>query len=303
MKIATAVVLAAVASLTPAADAQTLEQARVRQGFGDWNNFHFVVPASCRDSECPVVYSWHGYGGSGRAFANTFDWRDVADRGWIGIWPTGSGIGAFNGGGCCSPITNRNDDVQFARDALSYLQEEENVQVNLDFVFSTGWSNGGFMSHRLACEASDLFTAIAPYAGYKSYGSSFTSCDQVRPVDVNHYHGTDDRLISYTNFNFPGSEQTNFKENFEFSSQLNGCSGTAEVETVRDGVTCEVYNNCDAKVRFCTLENQTHQIPNWLWSEILTQFDAKVGQEFQGIVGTNETAHETLEAELPFVFL
>ena len=181
-------VLPLVAGLAVMATGQTIQSTTIRSGLGDRRSFHYVAPTACRTMECPVIYSWHGYLRSGRAFSNTFDWRDVNARNWIGVWPTGTGVGAFNGGGCCSPVTNRNDDVQFARNALAYLQEEEGAIVDRAHVFSTGWSNGGFMSHRLGCEAPDLFTAIAPYAGYKSYGNSFRNCDQQeRPADVHHY--------------------------------------------------------------------------------------------------------------------
>ncbi len=39
-------------------------------------------------------------------------------------------------------------------------------------VYATGMSNGGFMSHRLGCEASHVFAAIAPVSGLLANDSS-----------------------------------------------------------------------------------------------------------------------------------
>ena len=61
-------------------------------------------------------------------------------------------------------------------------------------VFATGLSNGGYLSYRLACEAADLFTAIAPGAG----GISGIECRPGRPISVLDIHGTSDRFVPYS---------------------------------------------------------------------------------------------------------
>jgi len=291
MSIATAALC--VLGLASSAEAQTRQSATLSGS----RDFTYVVPSACRgNSGCPLVMSWHGYGGSGNSWSNTNNWQDVNARNWIGAWPTGTGSGresGHNGGGCCG--SSRRDDVQFARDIVTFLEQNETATVNYDHVFATGYSNGGFMSHRLACEASDLFTDIAPYAGYKSYGNTFSRCDrQVRPVGVHHYHGTADTTIRYTGYG-SGNSFASFRSNFDDYSSMYRCAN-AGVETVRAGTTCEIFSQCDATVRFCTIQNQSHSYPNWLWTEILSQFDSIVGQQIGTAV---HSAVEATEEPLP----
>ena len=86
--------------------------------------------------------------------------------GFILVYPRGTGfpLGFDGGGNCCGDAAHdRVDDVLFTRAMLNAL--EANLCVNPARVYATGMSNGGFMSHRLACELSDRIAAIAPVAG------------------------------------------------------------------------------------------------------------------------------------------
>src|SRR4029078_1797632 len=55
------------------------------------------------------------------------------------------------------------DDVKFVRLVVDRIRKEQTLDRSR--VFSTGISNGGVMSHRLAVEASDVIAAIAPVVG------------------------------------------------------------------------------------------------------------------------------------------
>jgi polyhydroxybutyrate depolymerase len=64
-------------------------------------------------------------------------------------------------------------------------------------IYSMGFSMGGFMTQRLACELSSRIAAIASMAG--TIGTEISStCNPTRPVPVAHFHGTADQTISYT---------------------------------------------------------------------------------------------------------
>ena len=92
---------------------------------------------------------------------------------------------------CCGTADTRPDDVAYLTD----LVEEAAEHVNIDSVFVTGMSNGGFMSYRLACENLPRLAGIVVVAG-----SSFSDekrCDTVNPVSVLHVHGTADEVISF----------------------------------------------------------------------------------------------------------
>merc|ERR1712224_468235 len=86
-------------------------------------------------------------------------------------WFTGGHT--WNAGSCCPAASRgKTDDVQFARDLLAAftsgaVKDLSGGKIDIDptRVYATGGSNGAFMSYRLACEAPELFAAIAPVAG------------------------------------------------------------------------------------------------------------------------------------------
>jgi polyhydroxybutyrate depolymerase len=86
------------------------------------------------------------------------------------------------------------DDVGFMRDLLNTLQANYNIDANR--VYSTGMSNGGFMSYALACELNDRIAAIASVTG-DMIQSKLNACNPARPVPVMEIHGTADDVVPY----------------------------------------------------------------------------------------------------------
>ena len=88
------------------------------------------------------------------------------------------------------------DDVAYIGELLDDLQGIINVDRRR--VFSTGLSNGGALSHRLACELSDRIAAIASVGGLNQHGASTPeACAPGRPVPVLMLHGTGDLCWPY----------------------------------------------------------------------------------------------------------
>ena len=92
---------------------------------------------------------------------------------------------------CCGMADTKSDDVIYLTD----LVEEAAEYVNIDSVFVTGMSNGGFMTYRLACESLPGHAGIVVVAG--SSFSDDTLCDSASPVSVLHVHSTADEVISF----------------------------------------------------------------------------------------------------------
>ena len=63
-------------------------------------------------------------------------------------------------------------------------------------VYATGLSNGGAMSHRLACQMAERIGAIAALGGENQYATTAT-CAPGRPVPVLQIHGTADPCWGY----------------------------------------------------------------------------------------------------------
>jgi poly(3-hydroxybutyrate) depolymerase len=60
-------------------------------------------------------------------------------------------------------------------------------------IYATGFSNGGYFSHRLACELSDRIAAISAVGGV----NGMPTCNPTRPISVLQTHGTTDGVIDY----------------------------------------------------------------------------------------------------------
>jgi polyhydroxybutyrate depolymerase len=117
------------------------------------------------------------------------------------------------------------DDVEFLTELAEYLRGE--YDLSRDYVFSTGMSNGGDMSYLLACEASEIFRAIAPVAGCMMTWI-YDSCDPIDPIPVFEIHGTDDDVTWWEGadeiFNDGWGPWESVDTTFNFWIQLNGCT-------------------------------------------------------------------------------
>ena len=160
------------------------------------------VPKTYRPGHAaPMLMALHGGGGDSDFQADDSKYRLISkseQAGFIAVFPNGfsrlpSGILAtWNAGACCgAAVKNKVDDVGFLREVI--LRVEQQASVDRRRVFVTGMSNGGLMSYRMACEASDLVRAIAPVAGT----DNTTACRPSRPVPVIHFHAADDDHVLF----------------------------------------------------------------------------------------------------------
>jgi polyhydroxybutyrate depolymerase len=202
----------------------------------------------------PVVLSYHGLNVSANLHMAVTRFNDVADtEGFIVVYPSGIGT-SHNAGVCCGPAQNDDvDDVGFAHAMLDVLESE--LCVDTGRVYANGLSNGGFMSYRLACEASERFAAIGSVAGV----TGMLGCLPSRPIPIVHFHGTDDAIVPYGG-NFAISYMS-VDNHIESWVERNGCSTSATVTWQQGNVLCERYTGCDddVLVELCTVEGGGHQ--------------------------------------------
>eukprot|EP00160_Parvularia_atlantis_P013554 Unigene2907_Nuclearia_a/m.8978 Unigene2907_Nuclearia_a/g.8978 ORF Unigene2907_Nuclearia_a/g.8978 Unigene2907_Nuclearia_a/m.8978 type:complete len:299 (-) Unigene2907_Nuclearia_a:68-964(-) len=228
---------------------------------GEVREYDLFVPRGLLPTQSvPVVFNFHGYTSTNDAQEPYTHMNSVAERqGWLAVHAQGIQR-SWNAGACCGTAQfTRVDDVGFVRAMLAELSRR--MCVNKNAVFSTGMSNGGFLSHRLACEASDIITAIAPVCAVLAFGSDFNACRLTRPVPIVHFHGTEDNLVPYDgNIAFPSvnSSVTDWV-------QRNGCTGAPVVTLRTASTTCQRWGNCnggaDVTVELCTVEGLGHTWP------------------------------------------
>ena len=156
-----------------------------------------VTPVEFVDGETPLIVSLHGYGGNSAAHAAYFPLHErVNTDGFALLLPTGTldgeGVPFWNPTDqCCDGGKSGEDDVAY----LTVLAAEAEKVRNFGPVYFFGYSNGGFMSHHMACKGLPGLRAVASLAGTSYVDNS--SCDGAPPVSVLHIHGTADDVILY----------------------------------------------------------------------------------------------------------
>ena len=160
---------------------------------GQIRNYYLYRPNSIQDN-APLVFVLHGFGGSAGGMIGYSDMNVVAEEyGFAVCYPEGisdqSGSNFWNVGYAIHQ-NETVDDVAFLSSLANYLQDEYGF--DSQNIFSTGFSNGGDMSYMLACQANDIFRAIAPVAGCMME-EIYSTCDS-SPVPVLEIHGTNDNV-------------------------------------------------------------------------------------------------------------
>ncbi len=145
--------------------------------------------------EVPLVINFHGYGSNAFEQLNYGDFRLLAEKNkFLVVHPQGTldalGSTHFNVDWGRSTV----DDVGFTGALIDDLSSKFTIDAKR--IYSTGMSNGGFMSYKLACELSDKIAAIASVTGSMTRGQR-NDCDILHPVPVLQIHGTNDATVPY----------------------------------------------------------------------------------------------------------
>lgn len=129
---------------------------------GRARNFLVYVPTSYEATRpMPIVLILHGRPGNGTGMALISQMNAVAARyGFIAVYPDGLN----NEWNTLAPEQARTqgllqDDVAFLGRVVDDLSVDLNIDLHRQYV--TGFSNGGFMTMRMLCEASGRFAAFA----------------------------------------------------------------------------------------------------------------------------------------------
>jgi polyhydroxybutyrate depolymerase len=194
-----------------------------------------------------LIVNLHGYTSTGWQQTLFSQMNPDADSaGFVAVYPDGY-ANSWNAGVCCGDAASENvDDVGFLEAMVDHLATR--LCVDRARVFATGMSNGGYMAHRLGCEAADVFAAVAPVAG----AMGIAACEPGRGVGVLAFHGVQDTLVEYPYGEVAISDWV----------YRNNCTGDPTV-TEFGGSHCEVWEECDdgVKVSLCTLDPMGHCWP------------------------------------------
>lgn len=162
---------------------------------GLMRTYRVYIPAVYNGSSAvPLVLNLHGYTSNGMQQEMYADFRPIADTAnFIIAHPDGSfdanNNRFWNAFGAATP-----DDQGFLSALLDTIIAHYNINQNR--IYSTGMSNGGYMSYLLACGMSERIAAIASVTGTMT-PSMKVNCMPMHPMPVMLMHGTADPVVPF----------------------------------------------------------------------------------------------------------
>jgi polyhydroxybutyrate depolymerase len=182
------------------------------------------VPAGYDKSKPhPLIVLVHGYGANGFVQDALFGFTALADARQVLIaHPDGTidntGKRFWNATDACCDFNHVGvDDVAYLNAVVDDV--EKNYDVDPRRVFFVGHSNGGFMSHRMACDSAPRIAGIVALAG--DVWKDASKCNPTAPVAVLQVHGDADTIVAYAG----SATEPSAMESVGIWAVKNGCSG------------------------------------------------------------------------------
>lgn len=251
---------------------------------GIYRNYRLYVPAAYNGSTArPLILNLHGYTSNAQQQQLYSNFMPIADTAnFLMVFPNGTKDGSnqpFWNAGISSALVN---DIAFLNALIDSLDLTYNI--NLNRVYSTGMSNGGYMSHTLACELSNRITAIASVTGSIFTTQYGTNCHPTRPVPVMQIHGTNDPTVPYAG----SSSSMPIDTIVKYWVTKNNCNTTPTFSNVpntstTDGCTAEHYKYLNgtsgSSVELYKIIGGTHTWPGFPFGGVGTNMDMNASKE------------------------
>jgi polyhydroxybutyrate depolymerase len=142
------------------------------------------------------VLLFHGNGGTAADLDEGSGLSELADRrGFLAVYPQGLSVGAGKPFWASSGRVELGiDELRFTTDLLDHLQAR--FCVDPARVAAAGFSSGGGVTARIACELAGRVAAVATVAA--GLFTEPAGCRPSRPVSVLSMHGTADEVLAYS---------------------------------------------------------------------------------------------------------
>lgn len=207
------------------------------------------VPANYdRTRAYPLIFAFHGLGGSGSQAQLYFGLAQATQSQAILVYPDATGSSrawGISGASATLDLTFFDDLVRTVTSSLC---------VDTTRIFATGHSMGGYFSNTLGCARGDTLRAIAPVAG----GGPYLSCGTGK-VAAWVFAASDDAVVS-------SSAGVASRDHW---LRANGCSSTTRATGPG---ACVAYDGCDPAhpVQWCLESSGGHNWPSYggqaIWS-------------------------------------
>jgi polyhydroxybutyrate depolymerase len=208
----------------------------------------------------PLLLVLHRWLESGQAMAYMTSFNDIADReGFIVAYPNAAGGTWDTFGG------QYQDDIGFVLAVIEAVAAAH--AIDRGRIYLTGASNGGFMTHVLACAAPGTFAAAAPVKGLMPARLA-EAHPSGPPVPILIIHGTNDGVVPYDARSVVGAKTLTVDGGVAYWAARNGCDPVPVVEELEDRdpgdktrVTVERYAGGAAPVVLYRVEGGGHTWP------------------------------------------
>jgi polyhydroxybutyrate depolymerase len=251
----------------------------------------YLPQSASATAPAPLVFVFHGAAMDGAEMYEITEYSTIADSDGVAVvfldgQNTNSNTGATSlspwnvsddGAAVCGDgdlVNNPTTGVDFAFMDAVKADIAQDQCIDSAHVFASGFSMGGYFTHHVGCDRTDV-RAVAPHSGGTI--ASLSSC-KTGHVPVIIFHGAADPLINDGCDDPNGMAQSGYPPSATLWAQKNGCGTTYSTVTENgmgggDG-QCYVYDGCpsDGQVELCTFTGMGHCVAGGSSDSAVQQF-------------------------------
>ena len=214
------------------------------------------------DELLPLVIALHGFSDTPEYVYDYFQGPEsVTENRHLLLSPTGTenpeGKYFWNGPPACCDFYNQNiDDVGYLSSLIDTAVNHWDADP--ERVMLIGHSNGGFMSHRMACDAGNKIHTIVNFTG-ATYGN-FSQCNLTGYPNIINAHGTVDSTVDYNGGEFVGEPYASSPGGAAFWAERSGCDEFSTLAGTLDLVGTEANETQQQEHLNCI---QGNRVAHW----------------------------------------
>ena len=221
---------------------------------------YYVPTTFSPGQQLPLLIVLHGLTQSGPGIMAITGFNEIAEQNnFIVCYPSGLNA-AWNAD--MNVTVSTADDKGFIETLAQYFQNNYTTDPLKQYL--CGFSNGGFMSHKMACESSMCFAAIASVSGNMS-DITYANCNPQFSPAVLHIHGTSDAVVPYSGGAGTG---VSVDQTMEKWRGFLSCDATPTVVTMPNTNLIDLsspqrytFTNCIADLQHIKITGGGHQWP------------------------------------------
>ena len=209
----------------------------------------------------PLVLNFHGTGSTPEEQSQLSGFEVVAAREGFLVASPAANFSEKEGGLLTwnvDLIENGVDDIEFIRKLIAAISSQYSVDPKR--IYATGFSGGGRMSSRLACNLSESIAATGPVGGIQ-YPED---CNPARPVPVITFHGMSDMINHYIRqVDSPDHWRMGVEDALRGWVRRSGCTDNYVEDQVSPTVSRLTYSDCEdgVDIVFYRSEDAGHTWP------------------------------------------